>query len=61
MARELTFWLPLQPDTCVRVTLEVVEEPFGGLDQVIRREPSLSEMEEIAAAIADRKWSFTKP
>lgn len=61
MPREpLTFWLPLREGVSVRVTTEVFEEPFGGTDPEIHREPTLPEMDEIGTAITDRKWSFTK-
>jgi len=57
----LTFWLPLGDGRAARLTVEVVEEPLGGLDQDIHREPSVSEMDEIATAMGDRRWQFTKP
>jgi hypothetical protein len=59
--KPLTIWLPIEEGVAARVQIEVVQAPFGGLDPESRREPTLSEMERIAEAISDRKWSFAKP
>jgi len=61
MPREpLTFWLPLGGGRAARLTVEVVEEPLGGLDPDIHREPSVQEMDAIATALGDRRWHFSK-
>jgi hypothetical protein len=62
MPREpLTFWLPLDNFTAARVTVEVVEAPAGGLDFERTREPLVPELDAIAKALTDRKWTFHKP
>ncbi len=62
MPREpFTFWLPLGDGIAARMTAEIVEEPFGGLDPETRREPTVTEMEQIGSEITLRHWQFHKP
>jgi hypothetical protein len=62
MSREpLTFQLQIGIGVTARITAEVIEEPRGGTDPDIRREPTVQEMDEIAEAMRGRRWHFSKP